>query len=332
MAGELWRSTFQIGKEETAGSDVAATRKMYFNTDESRLSGVREPRVHRFATGTRGNARAYTQGPQVAGGTVVLPLSASEIIELLLIGIKGGVTPTGAGAAKLWTFAPDETALESATVEWNDGARGLQLAGTRVSTLRIAGSANGPNTLTAELFGTDVAVEALTEDLPDRLPDFVEGWESKCYIDAHGGTPGGTAKSDLLINWDVTFNNNLGRKKWANNTSYYDAVVVGEIGVEATLTIEAAAAQAATEYANWIAETLRLVRLEFGQNDVIDGSDKRFVTVDIPGAWSAFDLGQVDEGTRAYQLSLSGIYDVSNDFGLQVRCQNARAAAWDDGS
>lgn len=332
MSGEEWRSTFQMGKENSAGTPVSATRKMYFDIGASNLSATREPRVHEFATGTRSQARAYTQGPQAAGGTLQLPLSASEIVELLLIGIKGGVTPTGAGAAKLWTFVPGETDLETATVEWNDGARGLQLAGARANILRIQGSANGPNNLTAELFGTDLTVEALTGGLPDRTPDFLEGWESKCYIDAFGAAPGSTNKADLLINWDVTFNNNLGRKKWANNTSYYDATVVGKIGVEATLTLEAAAAQAATEYANWVAETLRLVRLEFGQNDVIDGSDKKFVTIDIPGAWSAFDLGQSDEGTRAYQLQLSGIYDVTNSFGLQVRCQNARAAAWDDGS
>jgi hypothetical protein len=261
-----------------------------------------------------------------------MPLSASEIVEILLIGLKGGVTPTGAGAAKLFTFNPDETALDSATVEWNDGARGLQLAGARANTIKIAGSADGANDLTAELFGTDLSVEAITAALPDRVPDFIEGWESKCYIDAHGGIAGGTEQSNLLINWEVTLNNNLGRKKWANNTSFYDAVVVGEIGVEARLLIEAAAAQAATEYANWIAETLRLVRLEFGQNDVISGGDKKFVTIDIPGAWSAIDLGQTDKGTRAYALSMSGIYDVVNDFGLQVRCQNARAQAWDDGS
>lgn len=332
MSGELFRSTFQLGLENPAGTPVAATRKMYFNTDGSNLSGTREPRIHRFATGNRATARAYTQGPQEAGGTVVLPLSASEIIELLLIGIKGGVTPVGAGVPKVWTFAPDTTALGTATVEWNDGARGLQLAGCRANTLKIAGSANGENVVTAELFGTDLTVEAITGGLPDRVPDFIEGWESKCYIDALGGTPGGTVKSDLLINWDVTFNNNLGRKKWANNTSYYDDIIVGEIGIEASLLIEAAAAQSATEYANWIAETLRLVRLEFGQNDVISGGDKKYVILDIPGAWTAFDLGQTDAGTRAYQLSLSGIYDVVNDFGLQVKCQNARAAAWDDGS
>jgi hypothetical protein len=71
-----------------------------------------------------------------------------------------------------------------------------------------------------------------------------------------------------------------------------------------------------------------LVRVEFGQNEVISGADKKFVTVDIPGAWEAVDLGGTDEGTRAYEMSLQYIYDTTNLFGLQIRAQNARTTAY----
>jgi hypothetical protein len=58
------------------------------------------------------------------------------------------------------------------------------------------------------------------------------------------------------------------------------------------------------------------------------GADKKFVTVDLPGAWNAVDLGQVDEQTRVYELGLQYVYDPTNAFGLQIRAQNARTAAW----
>ena len=333
MSGELWRSQFQIGKEVSAGTAVAATRKMYFNVDDSVLTREREPRPHRFATGTRDNVRAYTQGPQVAGGRLSCPLSASELIELFLIGLKGSVSPSNPSAGvDLWTFVPGSTALDAATLEWYDGGRGWRAVGAHVNSFNFRGSANGEHMVAMELLARSVELNTITESLVDRVPDFIEGWETKVYIDSHEGTAGNTVKSNLLINWDVTIDNQLGRKYWANNTNALGDVIVGEIAVTARLLLEGAAAQSATEFASWDAETLRLIRLEFGQNDVISGGYKKFVTIDLPGAWSALDLGQIDAGTRAYELELQYVFDPTNQYGVQVRCQNARSAAWDNGS
>ena len=120
MAGELWRGTVQMGVENPVayGTPVVATRIGYF-TDPT-FTRTREPRLHRFAVGTRDNLRNITLGPTVVGGTLVQPLSA-EVIELLLMGIKGAVTGVGGGATKTWTFTPDPV-LDSATIEWHDGA------------------------------------------------------------------------------------------------------------------------------------------------------------------------------------------------------------------
>lgn len=326
MAGELWRRIFQIGKETTYGTAVAATRIMYFGED-SGLTKEREPRPHRFATGSRSGVRDFTLGPSVVGGTVSMPLSASEIIELLLLGVQGGVTPTGGGTPKLWTFVPG-TSLESATLEYNDGAVARRAYGVHVDALTFTGSANGPNEVSATLFGKELEAQALTGALTHRVPDFIEGWETKLYIDAFGGTAGTTNIAATLINWDVSFGNQLARKYFADNTNTTGAVTTGEIEVTANLTFEASASQSATEFTNWLAATKRLVRLEFGQNVVISGGDKKFVTIDIPGAWSAYDLGQTDENTRAYQLTLQYVYDTTNAYGIQIRAQNARSAAW----
>lgn len=332
MTGELWRSRVQIGLETVAGTPVAATRKMYFGPD-ARLSREREGRFHRFATGTRDNVRAFTSGPQVAGGSLPMPLSASELIELLLMGIKGGVAPsTPALGVYLWEFVPGDTALDPATLEWYDGARGVRAAGCYVNSLTFDGSANGENLVTAELFAHGVDLSAITGGLPERVPDFIEGWETRFFLDAHAGTPGATNIAATLINWNVVISNNLGRKYFADNSNALGAVTTGELAVTAKLTIEASAAQAVTEYANWDAEALRLVRLEFGQNEVISGTLKRLVSLDIPGAWSVFDLGGTDEGTRVYELEMGYVYDPTNAFGLQIRCQNDRAQAWDTGS
>jgi hypothetical protein len=326
MAGELWRSTHQIGKETTPGTAVAATRKMYF-TEDSTFKRERSARPKRFSSASRQSVRAMTLGPTEVGGNLVMPLSASEIIEALLMTIRGGVTPTGAGDAKLWTFTPGET-LDPVTMQWHDGARAWHVAGCYGNKLRIAGNVRDETTVTVEPFALSMVPGALTSALVDRVPDFIEGWETKLYIDSFGGTARSTAIATTLINWDVEIDNQLARKYFADNTLNAAAITVGEIAVKAKFLVEAASSQATTELSNFDGVTRRLVGLEFGQNEVISGSDKKFVTVDIPGAWEAVDLGQKDENTRAYELSLQYLYDPTNAYGLQIRAQNARSTAY----
>lgn len=328
MAGELWRQRFQIGEESTPGTTVAATRIMYWSPD-SRLTYEQTARPHKFATASRDNVRAFTQGASQVGGTIKLPLSASEIIELLLMGIKGNVSPTTPGGTnpRLWTFTPG-TSLDVATVEWNDGANVWEAGGVYVDTLKFSGSVNGENMVEATLFGMNLAATTLTGSLSERVPDFLEGWETKLYIDAFAGTAGSTQVTGTLINWEVTISNGLSRKYFAANTQNAGAIVTGELAVNARLMFEASVSQADTEFTNWDGATKRLVRLDFGNNESIEGSYKKFVTIDLPGAWESFDLGGTDEGTRTYELGLQYVYDTTNSFGLQIRCQNARTSAW----
>ncbi len=328
MPGELWRGAFQYGVETTYGSGVAATRKAYFRPD-SRLSREQEPRPHRFMTGTRDNVRGFTVGPQTAGGSVSLPLSYDEIVELALVTINGGVTPSTVDtSARLWVFTPGTT-LNSMTLEWDDAGNAWEANGVYGNSLRIAGSAQGENLLTCDLFAKQLVTTTMTPALASRTPTFLEGWETKVYIDAFGGTAGTTVVTGQLINWDVSFTGNLGRKYFADNTNATGAVTVGEIQVEATLTFEAAGAQVDTEFTNWTGATKRLVRLEFGNNVLVGAvSAKGFVTVDLPGAWSAFDLGGEDAGTRVYELRLQYVMDPVNAYGFQLRAQNARATAF----
>lgn len=325
MAGELWLQQWEIGVETTPNTPVASTRLMYF-TPESKLTRERAARPHRFATGTRDNVRAFTLGPQMVGGTLAMPLSASEIVEFLLMTLNGTVTPTGA-TARLWTFTPGTT-LDFTTLRWHDGARPWRASGVYGNKLKISGNVKEQTTVECEVMGMSLAQQALTGGLTARTPDFIEGWETRLYIDAFGGTAGSTQVTGTLINWEVEIDNQLAAKHFAENTNAVQAVTVGELEVKAKLLFEAAPAAALTEFNNWDAATRRLVRLYFGNNVLISGSDYYFVTVDIPGAWEAVDLGQTDENTRAYELSLQYIYDTTNSYGLQIRAQNIRTAAY----
>lgn len=328
MAAELWRQAFQIGKESTYGTGVAATRIVYFDVDGSALSENRELTMHRFATGRRDNTLAGTQGPAIVGGTVQQPLSVSESLELLLMGLEGGVTPTGAGAAKTWVFTPGGTVLDSATLQWNDGAVAKRSVGVYANTLTIEGNVSAGNTLTAELFGKSLANNALTGSLTPRVPSFLRGWETKLYIDGLGGTPGTTNIPGALMNWRITFNNNLDRLFFADNVNTTGAITQGLFDVEASFLMFAGATDPPNEITNFKNGLPRLVRLEFGNNVAISGGGNEVMQVDIAGMWSAADLGQAEAGVRAYEFTFMGLRDSVNDFVSQVTVVNQRATAW----
>ena len=436
--GQTWSAIQQWGKEVTPGTAVAATRRMYLR--DPSLTITRDPRVHRFATGTRDNVRAYTNGPIQAGGAVAMPLSADEILELLLITVQGAVTPStpaGDTLGRLWTFKP-AGALDSATIEWADGARTWQGAGIRGNTLTLSGSAMEANDISLDLFGTDVVAGSLTGALSERVPTFMEGWQTRLYIDAFAGTPGTTPIPGVLRNWNVSVNNNLARVYTADNTLAANRITSGELDVTATLTFDAYQARSLIEFNNWVAGTQRMVRLEFlgpadeieaGANEVqtlsttgtptggdftlvvlgqttaaipfdatasavatainnalavlgtghtvgtsggplpsnvpitasgaqVSGRDippitigtnsltggtapapaiaqttagrsgRKYVVVDIPGAWTAVNLGGSADGVRTYEFSLQSIYETTLASMARIMCHNNRATAF----
>ena len=325
MAGELYNQVWEIGNEVTAGTPVARTRKMYFD-GSSKLARKHDGRPRKFATGTRDNTRAFTLGPQMVEGTISLPLSSDEILEPLLMTIDGTVTPTGA-TEKIWTFKPGNT-LDFCSIGWNDGARPWLASGVYGSKLKISGNVKDQTTVSMDVIGLTMTQTALTGGFADRTPRFIEGWETKLFVDAFGGTAGTTQVTGTLINWDIEIDNQLARKFYAANTNATSAVTVGELVVTAKLVFEASSATSLTEFSNWIAGTKRLVRIDFGNNELITGIHYHQVTVDIPGAWDAVDLGGTDENTRTYELSLQYVYDTTNSYGLQIRAKNTRATAY----
>jgi hypothetical protein len=329
MAGELWRSVFQIGLESTPGTPVAATRKEYFMPDGA-LTITRDPRVHRYATGTRDNVRAYTNGPIQAGGSISIAASPDESLELFNLGVSGSpviTTPSGATTTRLHTYKPAD--LASATLEWNDGKRVWQGAGYRANTLTIAGADNAEFTIAADLFGTTVASGTATTGLTDRTPSIVEGWQSRIYVDAFTGTPGTTVVTGFMTNWSIQINNNLGRVYTSDNTLAANRVIAGELDVTGTITVDADSAQAIAEFNNWANATARMVRLEFSdETGFIEGTLRRFITVDIPGNWTAVNIGGSGDGVRRYELSLQSVYQATLAAMLQIRVQCPRTAAF----
>lgn len=272
MAGEIWRAVAQIGKETTYGTAVAASRIAYAN-GEPTIVKTFDARTHTFATGNRYGDRSASRGPSMATASITIPLSASEVLEWLACGLQGnvsGTTPTGATNGRLYSYAGGLTVLDSMTLQVDDGARAHRAYGVYVNSITIAGTANGEATATFELMGLERELNALTGSLSSRVPTITEGYETLVMLDAFGATAGVAQQAGFLLDWSITYTNNLQPKYFANNRNRTAAFVLGRIGVSASLGIEAANAQAATELAAWEAVTKKIVSLRFGFNSAVN--------------------------------------------------------------
>lgn len=306
---------------------MAATRKLY---GAGNFTRVRAPHLVKSATGTRDNQRQAKLRSVQAGGKFSQPLSADELVELLLATVQGGVTGTQEGTTGhyTWTFAPTAT-LDSQTWEWFDGYRNWQQRGVLVDQLKLTGDVKADAMVEATLFGRELAQVAGTTGLTVRTPSLVEGWEAQVYIDNIGATPGTTNIPGTLTKWDLTVSNKATRKYFADNTTATGAVVLGELDIKATFNLEGDAA-AFTEYGNWDAVTERLVQLKLGNNGANIGTSttKPQVKINMPGAWAAVDLTPEEDGTKVYKFSFEYVYDVVNLYGIEFVLENARAAAY----
>ena len=168
----------------------------------------------------------------------------------------------------------------------------------------------------------------MTPALAERIPDTISGWEKSLYIDPFGGTAGTTLISNTLISADLTFNNNMGRKYYGDNTVATGAITSGALEITGQFTFEANAS-AYTEYQNWDAATKRLVRLRLGNNVPVGTSiAKKTVDIDIPGVWEAVDLTPEDANTKVYRFNYGYVRDPTNAYPVKFTLTNSRATAW----
>jgi hypothetical protein len=282
-----------VGKETTYGTGVAATRIVYASGAPT-LTRTRAARPRQLATGNRYNQRAFTLGPSEVGGSVVIPMSASEMLEWLAITLQGNVsatTPTGATNGRLYSYTGGGTALDSMTLQYDDGARAHRGLGVYGDSMTLAGNANGEATATFALFGVERELNALTGSLSSRVPTITEGYETLVMLDAFGATPGVNQIPSFLQAWSIVYSNGLQRKYLANNRNRMDRAVIAPMSLKATLTVEASTTQAATELAAWDATTKRLVSLRFGFNAINaisgDTAVNEVQTLTKGGTWSA---------------------------------------------
>lgn len=287
-----------------------------------------------------GTVKWYMSPP---GGATVLYTGLSNAtgasVTITTVPTSNATAPASVNTgAYRWQFRPGLT-LDTHTYEWFDGYNPWQARGAKYEELKFTGDPKADTKMTGTWWSRDLVTTndpltpftAMTPSLPDRSVNFHQGYAVQLYLDPFGSPPGTTLVQGAFVQWDLTIKNNMARKYFGDNTTAAGNVILGELMVQASITLEGNATGLA-EYANWKGTQRRIARIVIG-NAAVDpaiGTSvfKPQTWLDIPGAWTAVDLSPESDGSKAFKFSLDYIYDSVNAFGVQATVITSRPTAY----
>lgn len=317
----------QWGKQSSFASNTSATRRMPWRGAIEVDPARTDPDVD---VGSLDPILAPFLGPQTVTQGVEIPAFAYDDAPYFWSAlIKGGVTPTGGGAAKTWTFqAASLTAddFDYFTVEYGDDvATDFMIGGS--------GTADG-----GEIgFGDDLGVFTGSLDMIyaraqlgtgptgglviDDTPQWVYGAHTEVYLDTTYSAIGTTRIVDAVHGATVRITNNLDQKRFANgsNTAFQLSGYgrgAREIEVELVLAkTTATVAEFVTLDDTPVPE--RFIELRTVSPETVGGSNYS-QSVRIAGHLISRSDGELG-GNSTVTLTYRGRYD--SDLGYAVRAQ-----------
>lgn len=172
--------------------------------------------------------------PQIVGApTIGLATSGPQVYNALPYrlnaGLKGGVTPTGGGAAKTWTYTLASLTADPFqyfTLQTGDDTSatgGIVGFGGVIDSLTddLPDNLDGPWTFSdAWIFaGATLATDRTAALVVDPAPVYAQADETQLWIDTAAGSIGTTLFTDALHSASVSVANNLDKKRLANGSN-----------------------------------------------------------------------------------------------------------------
>lgn len=324
----------QLGIESAKGTLVAATRVI-------QCDGAHREQAERYRSARPQGVRATAGG---AGSTLMhatdllveTEATAEEILWPLLTGVKGAVTPTGAGNAKTWVFTPEVTTaiptLDSATAEYamadgvtNHYYRESGYAMTR--SFKLGWAFNQIATLGWSMFarraqtGTptgSLVVYSSREPLVSNL--------LALYLDTSWAGLGGTQVVTIVRSAEFECITGIEADHTLDARSDLDLTIhkASSIGAKLAVVLEFNAT-AATLFANYRANDVVYIRLKNTGSAIAGGGNK---TIQIDGAYRFVEdpTFAADGDQMLMSASLEAVYDATGTKILEFTAINALAA------
>jgi hypothetical protein len=315
----------QVGVQTSFTSNATATRILPFRgpivvepnrTDPDVDVGSLDPILKPF------------NGPKEVTGTWEGKLAFDDAPYVWAATIKGGVSPTGGGTDKTWTFqAASLTAddFEYLTDEWGDDYSTDVIIGRGgvIDSLELGFDEDlSAYDVNADLVYSEATLcDDFTPALTiDASPQWVYGADTEVYLDSAFGSIGTTKLTDAVHGATLTINNNLDRKRFANgsNTRFQLAGYGrGPREIELQLVLAKTAATVA-EACTLDDEPVpdRFIELRTTSPEIITGSIPYSQSIRLPMRLVGREDGEINNNS-VITLTYRGFY--SADLGYAIR-------------
>lgn len=253
------------------------------------------------------------------------PVSIRDLPLIFAAGVRGGISPTGGGAAKTWTMAAlstTATTLDEFSHQWaddvtSDGFRSWD--GVEESIELSFDETLGPwqYSGTWRFGSTNPRVTPVSGLLIGSNQPWMFGADTALFIDSTAGGIGGTQISDALRGATITIENTIDIKRYANGSNSRFAVSAYGLSarsIRASFTFDKAASivtGSSSEMARWLSAdpVTRYLSVQTTSTQNIPGTATPFSSViNLSGEWFTRGDGETG-GNSTVTLELTGRYD-----------------------
>lgn len=307
---------FQLGKESTAGTTVAATRQWYGQgSGEVDIDDMLA--MHRGNRGTRTNlVGASTKGVAVNIGYQSDSEMGCAYDELIypfgqLDGGNAGVAGT---SDYVWTIAPSQTGAnsqESYTIEVFDNTQEIEFGYCQAKDFTLSASMDGMTQLGINWFARQPVKSTKTSVAANtavRIPGYL--WAPK-FATAQSGLAGASETLNFLRDFSVTYQTGLIPRFYMDGLPYFNQSVEAlPMSATITLHVESLALAVSEFYDKKRAQTVSFLQLSTGARGPALGSSTYACQLQFAVLYTDVKpIASVDEGVNIYEITAETVYD-----------------------
>ena len=317
---------FQMGKETTRGTAVAATARLVGGLDITPIDEVKrdDTPIGVLSEVRGGRDIVIRKGSEIA---LEMAVSYEQLMYILLMGVKGGVVGVGT-APTVWTFLAPETADPAPTTftmeaQITDGTTPLDVEIPYVfcPEFTISGALGDMLKIKAALVGRALATSTFTPALTFPTVEQIPTSLCKVYIDDTWAGLGGTQVSAQVYSFDGNYKTGLGIGERIDGrasmdfTAYEFGPHSGTLGIVLEWKTTAAA-----ERAKAASQALRFVRISAAGS----GTKELIIDMACKHAKGDFWIDPAPQGPNdVASLALVLAYDPTSAKSFQVVVKNA---------
>lgn len=327
----------QLAKETTFGTAATATRVVPWRGAIEVNPNRTDPDVD---VGLIDPTLAPLEGALEVTGSWDGPVDFDNMAIVYSAGLKGGVSPTGGGAAKTWTyqaFSAEADPFDTYSDEWGDdtsdsttdGIIGLGGVldswtisfGEDLAPYQLAGSTQYSGATLGDTRTAGLSVSS--------TPIWMYGADTEVYLDSVAGSIGTTKLTDAVRGVSVNVQNNLDQKRYANgsNTRFKLAAYGrGARVIEVQITTEktaAAIAERATLNDSPVPD--RFIEIKTTSPSIITGSTPYSNQIRIPARLVSVSDGEIG-GNTTLTFTYRAFYSSTLGYAIRAVLVNALTA------